>query len=157
MKKYVIAIMAFIMSATVAGALDLNKNLADTAEMKTMNASLKSVQNNYGPIVFVTGKADIDVSKCKKTLDVIAGIVKKYPRFLVQVEGHTDNVGDKKSNMTLSQKRAEAVVAWLVKSGGVPSKNLKAKGFGDTKPIADNKTPAGRNKNRRVDFNINKL
>lgn len=157
MKKYVIAIMAFIMSATVAGALDLNKNLADTAQMKTMNASLKSVQNNYGPIVFVTGKADIDVSKCKKTLDVIAGIVKKYPRFLVQVEGHTDNVGDKKSNMTLSQKRAEAVVAWLVKSGGVPSKNLKAKGFGDTKPIADNKTPAGRNKNRRVDFNINKL
>ena len=157
MKKYVIAIMAFIMSATVAGALDLNKNLADTAEMKTMNASLKSVQNNYGPIVFVTGKADIDVSKCKKTLNVIAGIVKKYPRFLVQLEGHTDNVGDKKSNMTLSQKRAEAVMAWLVKSGGVPSKNLKAKGFGDTKPIADNKTPAGRNKNRRVDFNINKL
>lgn len=157
MKKYFITVIAFIMSASMAGALDLSKNLGDTAEMKALNTSLKAVQNNHGPIVFVTGKADVDVSKCKKTLNVVASIIKKYPRFVVTVEGHTDNVGDKKGNMTLSQKRAEAVMAWLVKSGGVPSKNLKAKGFGDSKPIADNKTPAGRNKNRRVDFDISKL
>jgi outer membrane protein OmpA-like peptidoglycan-associated protein len=157
MKKYLLLLIFLFLSATFAGAVDLNKNVADTAEMKTMNASLRSVQNQYGPIVFVTGKADLDVAKCKKTLDTVASIVKKYPRFLVTVEGHTDNVGNKSANLTLSQKRAEAVTAWLVSSGGVEKKQLKAKGYGDTKPIANNKTEDGRNKNRRVDFQVSKL
>lgn len=161
MKKYFLILTALVMSVTMASALDLKKvkdsNLADTAEMKQMNASLKAVQNKMGPIVFVTGKADLDVSKCKKTLDTIATIVKKYPRFLVTVEGHTDNVGNKKANQTLSQKRAESVVAWLVNSGGIDAKQLKAKGYGDAKPIASNKTADGRAKNRRVDFEVSKL
>jgi outer membrane protein OmpA-like peptidoglycan-associated protein len=157
MKKYLMPFVVLVMSVTMAGAVDLNKNLADTAEMKSMNASLRTVQNQYGPIVFVTGKADLDVEKCKKTLDTLATIVKKYPRFLVTVEGHTDNVGNKKANLTLSQKRAEAVVAWLIKSGNVEAKQLKAKGFGDAKPIASNKTAEGRSKNRRVDFQVSKL
>jgi outer membrane protein OmpA-like peptidoglycan-associated protein len=157
MKKYLLLLIFLFLSATIARAVDLNKNVADTAEMKTMNASLRSVQNQYGPIVFVTGKADLDAAKCKKTLDTVATIVKKYPRFLVTVEGHTDNVGNKNANLTLSQKRAEAVVAWLVSSGGVEKKQLKAKGYGDTKPIANNKTEEGRNKNRRVDFQVSKL
>jgi outer membrane protein OmpA-like peptidoglycan-associated protein len=160
MKKYLMSLVVIIMSVTMANALDLkgkNTNLADTAEMKSMNASLRTVQNQYGPIVFVTGKADLDVSKCQKTLDTLATIVKKYPRFLVTVEGHTDNVGNKKANLTLSQKRAEAVVSWLTKSGGVEAKQLKAKGYGDTKSIASNKTEEGRSKNRRVDFQVSKL
>jgi OmpA-OmpF porin, OOP family len=161
MKNYLLAALVFILTATIAGAVDLKKikesGVSDTAEMKTMNASLRSVQNEYGPIVFVTGKATLDVEKCRKTLDTIASIVKKYPRFLVQVEGYTDNVGNKKSNLTLSQKRAEAVVAWLIKTGGVEKKQLKAKGFGDANPIADNKTEEGRAKNRRVDFQVSKL
>jgi len=158
MKRFLTAIAVIFMSITMAKALDLPKgNLADTAEMKQMNAALKGVQNKVGPIVFLTGKADLDVSKCKKTLDTVAGIVKKYPRFLVTVEGHTDNVGNKKFNLNLSQKRAESVVAWLVNSGGVAAKQLKAKGYGDAKPIANNKTEEGRAKNRRVDFEVSKL
>jgi outer membrane protein OmpA-like peptidoglycan-associated protein len=161
MKKYLLAFLIIMLSVTVASALDLKKakdsNLADTAEMKQTNASLKAVQNKVGPIVFVTGKADLDVAKCKKTLDTVASIIKKNPRFLVTVEGHTDNVGNKKANLTLSQKRAESVVAWLIKSGGIQAKQLKAKGYGDTKPIADNKTTEGKAKNRRVDFEVSKL
>lgn len=162
MKKFLAAALVLIVSATVANALDLKKvnkstNLSDTAEMKTMNASLRAVQNEKGPIVFLTGKADLDVAKCKKTLDTLATIVKKYPRFRVQVEGYTDNVGKKESNIKLSQKRAEAVVAWLVKEGKCEEKQLAAKGFGDANPIADNKTEEGRAKNRRVDFQVSKL
>lgn len=162
MKKLLATALVLIVSATVAHALDLKKvskdtNLADTAEMKTMNASLRAVQNEKGPIVFVTGKADLDVAKCKKTLDTLATIVNKYPRFKVQVEGYTDNVGKKSSNLALSQKRAEAVVAWLVKEGKCSAKQLSAKGFGDANPIADNKTEEGRAKNRRVDFQVSKL
>ncbi|PKL40462.1 MAG: OmpA family protein [Spirochaetae bacterium HGW-Spirochaetae-1] len=160
MKKLLMTLMVLLFSVAVTFALDLkvkDKNLSDTAEMKQMNISLKAVQNKYGPIVFVTGKADIDVAKCKTTLNTIVTIIKKYPRFLVTVEGHTDNVGNKKSNLALSQKRAEAVVAWLVKSGGVAAKQLKAKGYGDSKPIESNKTEKGRAKNRRVDFEVSKL
>ena len=162
MKKFLATALVLIVSATVANALDLKKvnkdtNLTDTAEMKAMNTSLRAVQNEKGPIVFLTGKADLDVAKCKKTLDTLATIVKKYPRFKVQVEGYTDNVGKKESNLKLSQKRAEAVVAWLVKEGKCSEKQLVAKGFGDANPIADNKTEEGRAKNRRVDFQVSKL
>ena len=159
MKKFLVTALVLIVSATVANALDLKKvnkdtNLSDTAEMKTMNASLRAVQNEKGPIVFVTGKADLDVAKCRKTLDTLATIVKKYPRFKVQVEGYTDNVGKKESNLKLSQKRAEAVVAWLVKEGQCSEKQLVAKGFGEANPIADNKTEEGRAKNRRTDLRV---
>jgi outer membrane protein OmpA-like peptidoglycan-associated protein len=161
MKKYLFAAMIFIFAASMASALDLKKakntNLADSAEMKQLNSSLKTVQNQFGPIVFVTGKADLDVTKCKKTLDTLADIVKKYPRFIVTVEGHTDNVGKKQANMALSQKRAESVIKWLTGPGAVKAAQLKAKGYGDTKPIADNKTDEGRAKNRRVDFSVSKM
>jgi outer membrane protein OmpA-like peptidoglycan-associated protein len=161
MKKLVLALTAVLVSAAFAGALELPKapagNVADTAQMKSLNESLKALQNKYGPIVFKTGKADLDVEKCKTTLENLAMIVKKYPRFVVTVEGHTDNVGNKKANLTLSQKRAESVVAWEIKNGGVDKKQLKAKGYGDTKPIADNKTEDGRAKNRRVDFQVSKM
>jgi outer membrane protein OmpA-like peptidoglycan-associated protein len=161
MKKFLLAMTAVIVSAAFAGAIDMPKmpagNVADSAQMKAMNETLKSLQNKYGPIVFKTGKADVDVEKCKTTLENLATVIKKYPRFLVTIEGHTDNVGNKKSNLTLSQKRAEAVVAWEAKFGGVDKKQMKAKGYGDTKPIADNKTEEGRSKNRRVDFEVSKL
>jgi outer membrane protein OmpA-like peptidoglycan-associated protein len=161
MKKILGAFIVVCVTVAIAQAVDLKKasktNVADTAEMKAANESLRGAQNKYGPILFLTGKAVIDVDKCKKTLNVVAGLVKKYPRFLITVEGHTDNVGNPKSNMTLSQKRAEAVVNWLVQSGGCNAKQLKAKGYGDTKPIADNKTDKGRGKNRRVDFQVSKL
>ena len=67
------------------------------------------------------------------------------------VEGHTDNVGAKAANQALSQKRAEAVVTWLSAHEVNPAR-LAASGFGDTKPVQDNGSEDGRQKNRRVEL-----
>jgi outer membrane protein OmpA-like peptidoglycan-associated protein len=77
--------------------------------------------------------------------------MKKNPRARFEVQGHTDNQGSDKVNDPLSQQRAEAVVKALA-SLGVDDFNLKAVGKGSHVPVADNKTEAGRAKNRRVEF-----
>jgi len=69
------------------------------------------------------------------------------------VEGHTDNVGDDASNFTLSQKRSEAVREYVI-SKGIDESRISARGYGETKPIADNKTPEGRALNRRVEVKL---
>jgi OmpA-OmpF porin, OOP family len=87
-------------------------------------------------------------------LDQVAAIVKSHSEIkLLQVEGHTDNSGDAEPNLSLSQARADAVKAYLVKQG-VEASRLKAVGFGQTKPADSNDTPVGRENNRRVEFNV---
>ncbi len=108
--------------------------------------------NEYAKVIyFDSGKATFKPSTIK-TLDAVIAILVKYPTSEFDVEGHTDSVGSDKFNMALSQKRAEAVVNYL-KEHGVKSK-LNAKGYGETKPIASNRTRAGRAKNRRVEINL---
>jgi OOP family OmpA-OmpF porin len=82
-------------------------------------------------------------------LDDVADGLKKHPRLKVELQGHTDSKGPDAYNLTLSQKRADAVRAYLLKDG-VPSTQITAKGYGEGQPIADNNTDAGRAKNRRV-------
>lgn len=103
-------------------------------------------------IQFETGKATIKPVSYK-ILDEVASILKEYPYYDVNVDGHTDNVGKPASNLKLSQERAAAAVAYLV-SKGIPANRLVSAGYGDTKPVADNKTAAGRAQNRRVEFNL---
>jgi OOP family OmpA-OmpF porin len=87
-------------------------------------------------------------------LKEVADVFTKNPQIeKVQVEGHTDSTGAAGHNKELSQKRAESVRAFLVKEG-VKGTRLVAKGFGPDKPIADNTTDEGKEKNRRVEFNI---
>jgi OOP family OmpA-OmpF porin len=87
----------------------------------------------------------------EKDIKELADVMTKYPELKIMIEGHTDNVGAQKYNMNLSQKRAEAVKNVLVKKYRIDPSRLTAKGFGPTKPIADNKTKAGRQENRRVE------
>jgi OOP family OmpA-OmpF porin len=82
-------------------------------------------------------------------LDDVADGLKKHPRLKVELQGHTDNKGPDAYNLTLSQKRADAVRAYLLKDGVSPTQ-ITAKGYGEGQPIADNSTDAGRAKNRRV-------
>jgi outer membrane protein OmpA-like peptidoglycan-associated protein len=124
---------------------------------KELTRQLKNVQNDKGPIVFKVGKADLDAAKCETTLKTASDIIKAFPGFLVEIDGHTDNVGKASANMTLSQKRAEAVKAYLIAKYKVDAKRMSAKGFGGTQPIADNKTKEGQAKNRRVDFSVFKM
>ncbi len=71
----------------------------------------------------------------------------------MRIEGHTDSVGNDTANLKLSQKRADSVMAQLIKLGIDPGR-LEAVGFGETKPIASNATKAGKAENRRTEFNI---
>ncbi|MEM9257440.1 MAG: OmpA family protein, partial [Pseudomonadota bacterium] len=80
----------------------------------------------------------------------LADFLKRFSDLQVDVEGHTDNVGPEAYNMTLSQRRAEAVVDVLVNQYGIAADRLEAKGYGETRPIASNDTAEGRAENRRV-------
>jgi outer membrane protein OmpA-like peptidoglycan-associated protein len=140
--------------ATGAGK-QLNQTTSDLA-LNALTQKLKKVQNEHGPIRFMTGKAEIDPA-CDKTMQQIANIMAEYVAFKVQVDGHTDNIGRVETNKKLSQARAEAVVSYLLQKKGVAAKRLSAKGWGDQQPIDDNSSEAGRAKNRRVDFTVTKL
>jgi outer membrane protein OmpA-like peptidoglycan-associated protein len=84
-------------------------------------------------------------------LQQILDLLKKSPTIKIEVQGHTDNVGGDAYNQTLSEARAKAIVTWLTEHG-IAGDRLTAKGFGKTRPIADNATDAGRAKNRRVEI-----
>ena len=104
-------------------------------------------------VYFDTGKATIKPASYS-LLDEVAQALKNHPEVKkVSVDGHTDSVGGAKFNQRLSDQRANAIRDYLVKKGIDPSR-LVAKGYGETKPIASNKTAAGREQNRRVELNI---
>jgi OOP family OmpA-OmpF porin len=85
----------------------------------------------------------------------IAKVIKENPQIKkIQIEGHASSDGNDAYNLALSDRRAKAVRQHLIDKGGIPAEMLVAKGFGETKPIADNETEEGREKNRRVEFNI---
>ncbi|MDY7228793.1 OmpA family protein [Hyalangium rubrum] len=106
-----------------------------------------------GNILFETGQAKIQ-KQSFKLLDEVASVLAKNPMLgPVLIEGHTDNVGSRNYNVDLSQRRAKAVMEYLV-GKGIARKRLSAKGFGFDRPITDNATPLGRAKNRRVDFRL---
>lgn len=85
-------------------------------------------------------------------LNDLVNLLKQYPNVNLEVQGHTDNVGSAKKNKALSQKRAQAVVDYFVKKGGIAADRFRAVGFGPDKPIASNSTKKGRKQNRRVEF-----
>ena len=78
--------------------------------------------------------------------------VKKYPMATFTIDGHTDYVGTEKYNQKLSEKRADSVLKYLTQKGGFDKARFTVKGYGKTKPIADNKTKKGRAENRRVEL-----
>ena len=105
---------------------------------------------NMGDVLFDFGKYDLR-SEAREKLARLSGIVLGHPGLNLAVEGYTDNVGTDEINMTLSQKRAETVRSYLLEQG-LADANVTAQGFGKSSPVADNSTPAGRQKNRRVEI-----
>jgi OOP family OmpA-OmpF porin len=77
--------------------------------------------------------------------------MKTYPETTAVIEGHTDNVGKEESNLRLSTKRAESVRTYLTEKFGIAENRLSARGYGSSRPVADNATPEGRQRNRRIE------
>jgi len=127
----------------------MKQEMEATAEAIASELQTSGRMALYG-INFATNSAAI-TPESDKVLGEIATLLKNQPDWKITVEGHTDNVGAKAANQTLSQKRAESVVAWLG-NHEVDRARLAAAGFGDTKPVQDNTTEEGRAKNRRVEL-----
>ncbi len=104
-------------------------------------------------IYFATGKHTL-LSKSFKGLNEVAQIMKDNADLKLAIDGHTDDVGNDASNQKLSENRAAAVKAYLVKKG-IDQSRLVSAGHGETEPVADNKTADGRQKNRRVELKLN--
>jgi len=103
----------------------------------------------YG-IQFETGKSAI-LPESEPVLAEVQKLLEQSGSLRIRIEGHTDNVGQKAANQALSERRAQAVMGWLI-AHGIDASRLSAKGFGDAKPVADNSTEEGRAKNRRVEL-----
>ncbi|MGE5436054.1 MAG: OmpA family protein [Syntrophothermus sp.] len=101
-------------------------------------------------INFATGKADI-TPESEATLQKALKTLTTYPDIIVEISGHTDNVGSNSSNQKLSQRRADSVKKWLVDKG-IDASRITAKGYGEDRPIAPNDTKENKFKNRRIEF-----
>jgi outer membrane protein OmpA-like peptidoglycan-associated protein len=113
------------------------------------------VLNMPSDITFATDQDSIK-SQFYPVLNSVALVLKKFNQTIVDVYGHTDSTGDDTYNYNLSQRRALSVANYL--SGqGVDSRRFAVTGFGETKPIASNNTPAGRALNRRVEIQLSPL
>lgn len=102
-------------------------------------------------ILFDTG-SDRLRPESTPTLKEIAGMLKEHGELRLRIEGHTDDVGDDAANLSLSERRAAAVAAFLVEMHGIDAARLESAGLGETRPVAGNDTPEGRQTNRRVEL-----
>lgn len=102
-------------------------------------------------IYFATGSDQLR-PESTPVLKEIAAMLQEHPELKLLIEGHTDNVGDDAANLALSDKRAAAVMRYLIEHAGIDASRLEAKGFGESKSLASNDTPEGRQQNRRVEL-----
>ena len=136
------------------GVSDENDLCPDTkADEKVNEVGCSATENiNLSGVNFETGSANLTQDSFP-ILDEAAATLLKHPSLKIEVGGHTDNTGSQAANERLSQKRAESVMQYLI-SKGIKAENLSAKGYGFSQPIADNATPEGKAKNRRVELKI---
>jgi lipid-binding SYLF domain-containing protein len=128
---------------------ELNKYRRGTGA--DIDASLtKKSRVTLNDLHFETGKADITPDS-EATLNTVLTSLKNNPDWKIRVEGFTDNVGGQEANEKLSADRAEAVANWLA-DHGIDRTRLSSKGYGESRPIASNKSEDGRAKNRRVEL-----
>lgn len=126
-----------------------NPPKAEPMEIKTAEKGKSIILNN---IYYATGAEDL-YPESYIILDEFAEFLIDHPTMKVEIQGHTDNVGNATENLKLSQHRADKVVQYLI-SKGVNKDNIGGKGYGPNKPIAENTTIEGKAKNRRTEFLI---
>jgi OOP family OmpA-OmpF porin len=115
------------------------------AEVKKFTGAIQGIN-------FDNGKSTI-TKPSFPVLDKAVAVMQQYPDLRIEISGHTDDNGTHDDNMKLSKDRAEAVKTYLVEKG-VNAARIETVGYGPDKPVADNKTPAGKAKNRRIEFRL---
>lgn len=138
-------------TAISAGNISAEKALAEI-NPDNIRALDIATALNMQIINFDTANSNIPDAN-KSILDQAAALIKRASQVHLTVKGHTDAMGDVAANKALSQKRAQAVVDYLVKQGVDPAQ-LQAVGYGSEQPVADNATPEGQFKNRRIEFEV---
>ena len=118
-------------------------------ELKNIDIGSKIALRN---VFFDTGKAEVKIDSYPE-LDRLIQLMKDVPSLMIELSGHTDNVGSDAANQNLSQRRAQAVRAYLV-SRSVDDSRVTAIGYGASRPVESNSTKAGRANNRRTEFEI---
>jgi outer membrane protein OmpA-like peptidoglycan-associated protein len=141
---------AGIIAASVGGVTGVDNQIAIIGEAGTCQIELDTYLVTE-VVSFKKGRADLSESS-SAVLTMLAAIVRNCSTRL-EIAAHTDGVGDAEVNMRLSQRRADSVVKYLVQRGVEPLQ-LKARGYGESQPIADNDSEAGRSENRRVEFRV---
>ena len=104
-------------------------------------------------LTFASGSAQIAPAH-HNLLQKVAEAASVFPRSQIVIEGHTDSYGSDATNLSLSRQRADAVSQYLAESFGIPAFRTSSVGYGETQPIANNETPQGRERNRRIDIRI---
>lgn len=130
---------------------ELRQRLRDSGVSVTRDGD-RVILNLPENVTFDTGRASIRAS-FYEVLDSVAIVIKKFDNTLVEIAGHTDNVGNPQSNQVLSEQRADSVAAYL-RGQGVHRDRLMAVGYGESRPIAGNHTVQGRALNRRVEITL---
>jgi len=120
------------------------------------NIPLQPIEANASVVLknvfFDVNKFDLK-PESEAELDIVVKLMNDNPTVKIQIGGHTDNVGKPADNLALSNNRAKSVVTYLI-SKGIPTARLSAKGFGETQPVADNKTEEGKAINRRTEMKV---
>jgi outer membrane protein OmpA-like peptidoglycan-associated protein len=129
----------------------VDENDTDIA-IKLSQKEAEVLKKAFNNLEFASNK-DVIIGTSFASLDELAALMAKKPDWRLKISGHTDDKGGVVANLKLSQKRAEAVKNYLM-SKGIPAEHFKVEWFGSSKPIADNKTEEGRQKNRRVEMKI---
>lgn len=134
-----------------AEAEELKRQMADLQARETDRGLVMTL----GDVLFATGKSDLKPGAMDRLSKLVA-FLGKYPDRTVIIEGHTDSVGSDETNQALSQRRADAVRAYLM-AQGVAANRVVAVGKGESLPVADNGNAAGRQQNRRVEVIISNV
>ncbi len=133
---------------------ELRQQLANSGVSVTRSGDVL-VLNMPGNVTFASDSAAL-YSAFFPVLDSVVSVLNKYPRTLLDIDGHTDNTGSFEHNQILSERRSISVAQYLTQRA-VDQRRLRVVGFGETQPIADNSSEFGRAANRRVEIRITPL